>query len=105
MVIIGLKTCPACKTARVAYPDYRYIEIPDIALGFGDTISKITKFFGIETCKQCRYRQYKINQWIPYKWRVSKVDRDIIKAKELAYKFGVVRFPAFANDDLTAIIQ
>lgn len=104
MIIIGLKNCPRCKLVKAIKPYHEYIEIPDISLGFGDTIAKFTKLFGFSPCEQCRLRQYKINNLIPYKWRLKRVAPKVIKAKQLAYKNGITMFPVFADDDLTEIV-
>ncbi|MFK7766267.1 MAG: hypothetical protein AB8B55_03415 [Mariniblastus sp.] len=34
--------------------------------GVGDTIAKLTKFFGIQPCGGCERRQDKLNRWLPY---------------------------------------
>lgn len=34
--------------------------------GLGDTVAKITKFFGIEPCPECKERQDKWNKDVPY---------------------------------------
>lgn len=105
MIIIGLEACQKCKMTHKIYSNLTYIEIPKISLGFGDTISKITNFFGIKTCGQCRLRQYKFNKWIPYFWRKKKINPDILKAKNLAYKHKITDFPILASDDLESIIN
>ena len=35
--------------------------------GFGDTIAKITRFFGIKPCGRCKKRQAKLNRLLPYR--------------------------------------
>lgn len=39
------------------------------ARGLGDTIAKVTHWFGIEQCPACELRQAWINKAIPYGWR------------------------------------
>ena len=39
-------------------------EVP--SMGLGDTIAKITKFFGIEPCEGCKSRQAQFNKLFPY---------------------------------------
>lgn len=35
--------------------------------GLGDTIAKVTKFFGIKPCGGCSQRQEKLNELVPYR--------------------------------------
>jgi hypothetical protein len=43
------------------------VELPSI--GLGDTISKITSFFGVEPCAPCEERKKKLNRMFGYlKW-------------------------------------
>jgi hypothetical protein len=105
MKIIGLEGCPKCVILKQKYPDFEYIEIPRLSLGFGDTVAKLTCFFGIQTCKACRIRQYKFNKWIPYSWRSKQIDNKIINAKNFAYQMGIKEFPILVDEDLTKIIE
>lgn len=79
--IIGIKGCPRCDELKQMYPNASYIELPNISLGLGDTISKITSIFGINPCNGCRIRQYKLNKLVPYKWRIKKLDPRIARLK------------------------
>ena len=105
MIIIGLEGCKACELIKKSFPDYTYIEIPRLSLGIGDTISKLTNFFGIKTCAKCRLRQYKFNKWIPYTWRIKNINPYTIQAKEFAYKKGITQFPFFTSDDSITTIK
>ncbi len=35
--------------------------------GLGDTIAKVTKFFGVKPCGGCKDRQKKLNELMPYR--------------------------------------
>jgi hypothetical protein len=105
MKIIGLEGCPKCKEIKTLYPNATYIEIPRLSLGFGDTIAKITCFFGIRPCLKCRLRQNILNNIIPYTWRVKKINQTILDAKKFAYKQGAKEFPILVDDNVSKIIR
>lgn len=105
MILICKEGCPKCISVRKKRPKLKYIEIPKISIGLGDTIAKITHFFGIDPCPGCRLRQIWCNKWFPYPWNVKKVPARILKVKEKAYRLGVRRFPVLVNDKFTKIIK
>ena len=44
--------------------------------GFGDTVAKITKTFGIKPCSKCEERRKKFNQLVKYHKGMEKRVRD-----------------------------
>lgn len=42
-------------------------QIEQKSRGLGDTVAKVTKFFGIEPCGGCKQRQEILNDLVPYK--------------------------------------
>ena len=45
---------------------YWYEGVTGVTRGFGDTVAKVTKFFGVEPCAGCKERQDALNKVIPY---------------------------------------
>ena len=91
--IIGLQGCPRCSDLKLRYPGATYIELPNISLGLGDTISKLTRMFSVRPCHACRIRQHKFNKWIPYTWRINKLDRDIAIMKRNICLLDMKEYP------------
>lgn len=44
--------------------------------GFGDTVAKITKSFGIKPCAGCERRRNKFNEAIAYKKKMKLIDKN-----------------------------
>jgi len=105
-ILICKEGCDLCRKVRKSvYPNMEYIEIPKISIGLGDTIAKITSFFGITPCAGCRLRQIWCNKWFPYPWNRRKVPPGILAIKEKVYRLGVRRFPVVVDREYTKIIQ
>lgn len=104
MIIIGKEGCPKCKSLRINFPDLKYIQIPKLHIGFGDTICAITCMLGIHPCGSCRIRQYKCNKWIPYKWNIKKLSPEIIALKQKILSSKVKEFPIIMDDKLEYVI-
>lgn len=103
MIIIGKEGCEVCEEVRGKYPNSRYIEIPKISVGLGDTIHKLTSAMGITPCSNCRIRQYKLNRMFPYKNNIKKISPLVCMIKQYLFARGVVHFPVFMDDDLNLI--
>ncbi len=104
MVIIGKQGCPRCSTLRTFYPKERYIEIPDVHIGLGDTICAITCFFGIKPCRGCMIRRHWCNKWFPYKRNIKKLTPEIIDLKQRIIISNVNQYPVIMDDKLENII-
>lgn len=48
------------------------------SVGFGDTVAKITKSFGIKPCAGCERRRKKFNEAIAYRKRLKNIDRHLL---------------------------
>lgn len=99
MLIVGIKGCPKCEKLKREFSDVRYVELPNFSIGFGDTFHKITKFFGFKTCPNCQVRRNKWNKWIPYFWRVKKMDPELIKIKAEVLHSGEIEFPVVFDNN------
>ena len=104
MIIVGKEGCPRCKTLRTFYPKVRYIEIPDIHIGLGDTICAITCFLGIQPCKSCMIRRHWCNKYFPYKWKIKKIDSKIIELKQKIIHSNIKQYPVLFDDNLEEMI-
>lgn len=99
MKLIGKEGCPDCIIFKKQHPSLEYIEIPDLDLGFGDTICRITCFFGITPCASCRLRQSFLNKLIPYSWNIKKVKHGILELKNSLLKQGIKKYPVVLDDN------
>ena len=69
--IDGFQTdnCFCTSTARRVWRQeikYWYDGLMGKSRGLGDTIAKVTKFFGVEPCQGCEQRRDSLNKIIPY---------------------------------------
>jgi hypothetical protein len=46
------------------------------SIGFGDTVAKITKSFGIEPCEACLRRKKKFNEAIQYRKKLREKEQN-----------------------------
>ncbi|KKM02171.1 hypothetical protein LCGC14_1787130 [marine sediment metagenome] len=60
------KKCDKDKTRLVPVNAHRNCRVQR-SRGLGDTIAKVTKFFGIKPCGGCSQRQEKLNELVPYR--------------------------------------
>lgn len=104
MIIVGKQGCPKCKTLRTSFPNLKYIEIPDIQIGMGDTICAITCLFGIHPCAKCRVRQHWCNKLFPYKWNLKEISPEIINLKQRLLMLRIKEYPVVMDDTLKTII-
>lgn len=66
-----LDSCFCTKSQRTAFVrETRYwlesVQGTQRSRGLGDTIAKVTHFFGIEPCEDCKKRQETLNNKFPY---------------------------------------
>ena len=104
MIMIGKRNCPCCKKVRAFLPDIKYIEIPDVHIGLGDTISAITSFFGITPCRGCMIRRHWCNEWFPYKRNIKQIPPEIIQLKQKIILSTIKTYPIFMDDNMDHFI-
>lgn len=70
----GQKPCSACaeKAAKRRSQSRGGKYRAKKAEGLGDTIAKITKFFGIKPCSACERRRKSLNKKVPYGKRIRR---------------------------------
>lgn len=104
MILVGKQNCSRCENLKASFPFVKYIEIPDVQIGVGDTICDIACFFGIIPCESCRIRQLWLNRIFPYWWNARKISSDIKKLKHHLLRLKIKQYPILMDDDLCFIL-
>ncbi|MFA5754013.1 MAG: hypothetical protein WC905_01465 [Patescibacteria group bacterium] len=104
MVIIGKQGCPRCNVLRTAFPSIKYIEIPSMHIGLGDTIYAIAHMFGIHPCTNCKIRRHWCNKIFPYKWNQKNISPEIVNLKQKIIISKIDQYPIVMDDELETII-
>lgn len=100
--IIGVDNCKRCQHLKDLLPSLKYTQLPDISLGLGDTIHRITLLFNIKKCSSCYTRHYWLNKLFPYFWRG---DRHIRKVRSLLVKLKITEYPAIISTDYQRVLD
>ena len=104
MVIVGKQGCRQCKKLKASLSSIKYIEIPDVHIGLGDTICAITCFLRIVPCRSCKIRQHWCNKIFPYWWNKHKISSEHQQLKQKLLLLNVRQYPVIMDDALSNII-
>ncbi len=72
-----------------------HVQAEVVQEGFGDTIAKITKFFGIEPCEPCNKRKEFLNKKYPY-----LVPKEDITEEEYNFIVSINEKNKITNDEI-----